>query len=596
LALAGAAEALVHSDEVLPMTRLHRKLCSVAFSLLCSLGLTSAAVGQFETGSTTALGVDPFSLATGDFNQDGNVDVAVTNGGLIQVYLGNGDGTFQAPTTYTTDLSLAYSIAAADLNGDGKLDLVATSAGTKTVEVFLGKGDGTFQSPLTSNTTAGAYYVTVGDFNNDHKLDLALVDYPYASVLLGNGDGTFQPPFDVMMPFSPITVGLGDFNRDGNLDIAVSGDGNSGETMILLGNGDGTLREGWSYSYGSAPDSTAVADFRGIGLLDLAVADEFGDIAVFLGNGDGTFGAPVFYTSSFVTWIAAADLNGDGRPDLVAANVGTPNNPLLGTVSVLLGNGDGTFQPETVYPTGISSRFVAVGDFNGDQRLDIADADNTNWDLVVLLNTGLVNFSPTTPIAFPSQLLNRSSSAQSVRMTNAGTSALTISSISVTAPFHLSAKTTCKKGQLAAGASCHFAVTFKPTTTGAAIGTVAIVDSASSKPQVIELSGQGTVVSLAPNPLNFPTQKVGTKKSLPVQLTNDGSTALTVSGVQITGANAKDFSETDNCTTQTIAPGAGCTITVTFDPVKTGLRKAAVSVTDTGGGSPQQVTLTGTGN
>jgi hypothetical protein len=582
------------------MTGLHRKLYSVAFFLFYSFGLTSVAAAQFETRWITAAGIDPCSIAVGDFNHDGKLDVAVCTvvPGLnaIEVFLGNGDGTFLPPAVYTSGLDTTYSIATGDFNGDGILDLVAGNVGTNNVAVFLGNGDGTFQVPLISNTTSGVKYVTVGDFNNDHKLDLALVDYPYVSVSLGNGDGTFQPPFDVLMPFSPITVGLGDFNRDGKLDIAASGDGNSGETMILLGNGDGTLREGWSYSYGSAPDSTAVADFRGIGLLDLAVADEFGDIAVFLGNGDGTFGAPVFYTTSFVTWISAADLNGDGRPDLVAANVGTPNNPLLGTVSVLLGNGDGTFQPETVYPTGISSKFVAVGDFNGDRRLDIADIDSVNADLVILLNTGNVKFSPTTPVTYPSQLLNKYSSAQSVRMTNAGTSALTISSISVTAPFHLSAKTTCKKGQLAAGASCHFAVTFKPTTTGAATGTVAIVDSASSKPQVIKLSGQGTVVSLAPNPLNFPTQKVGTNKSMPVQLTNDGSTALTVSGAQITGVNAKDFSETDNCTTQTIAPGAGCTITVTFDPIKTGLRQASISVTDTGGGSPQLVTLTGTGN
>jgi hypothetical protein len=366
--------------------------------------------------------------------------------------------------------------------------------------------------------------------------------------------------------------------------------------MILLGNGNGTLQEGWSYSYASAPDSTVVSDFRGNGLLDLAVADEFGDIAVFLSNGDGTFAPPSFYTTSYTNWIATADTNGDGRPDLIAAvDIFTVHNQSYGAVSVLLGNGDGTFQSAQTYSAGGQETFIAVGDFNNDRKTDIASLDRLYSDVDVLLNTGTAIFSPTLPLVFPAQLLNTPSVPQPVRIANSGSTPLSFSSVSVSKPFFLDPTSTCK-GSIRAGASCVIGLQFRPVLTGGVSGRATIIDCASSKPQIIELSGQGTVVGFSPSQLNFGSLKVGTKASLPLQLTNHGGTALTVSSIQINGVNPKDFAQSSNCMQEPIPPGATCTITVAFDPINSGLKTAAVSVTDTGGGGPQTVTLTGTGS
>jgi hypothetical protein len=148
---------------------------------------------------------------------------------------------------------------------------------------------------------------------------------------------------------------------------------------------------------------------------------------------------------------------------------------------------------------------------------------------------------------------------------------------------------------VAAGASCNINVTFSPKSKGMKSGLITINDSASSKPQVIELSGQGTVVELSPASLDFGSQKVGTKSNpQTITVTNQGTTALSIAQISVGGTNAKDFTETNDCPAS-LGAGANCAITVTFDPSKTGTRKASVSISDNGGGSPQTVPLTGTG-
>jgi hypothetical protein len=148
---------------------------------------------------------------------------------------------------------------------------------------------------------------------------------------------------------------------------------------------------------------------------------------------------------------------------------------------------------------------------------------------------------------------------------------------------------------VAAGASCTFTVTFRPTTIGTLMGTVSITDNAANSPQTIALTGIGTYIQLSPTSLNFGNQPVGTK-SLPkkITLSNKGSVAVSITGISITGTNAGDFAETNTCGTS-VAAGASCFITVTFTPSATGKRSASVSVTDNGGGSPQKVGLAGTG-
>jgi hypothetical protein len=163
----------------------------------------------------------------------------------------------------------------------------------------------------------------------------------------------------------------------------------------------------------------------------------------------------------------------------------------------------------------------------------------------------------------------------------------------VTGPFQLS--TSCG-GSIAPAASCDLTVSFQPTAAGAATGLVSLRDSASSKPQVIELNGMGTIKGISPAQLTFAPQKVGTSsKPQAVTVTNTGSMPVSITSVTIAGRNYHDYSETNTCGTQ-INAGATCKITVTFTPGAKGTRDALANVNDNGGGSPQGVLLKGTGS
>jgi len=566
--------------------------------LIALLALVTPAAAQFETRTTVSTLQQPESIAVGDFNHDGKLDLAIAaylGGDQVAVLLGNGDGTFQAPAYYPAGLG-PYSVAAADLNNDGNLDLVvADFAVSGTVAVLLGNGDGTFQLPATYPTPQTPKFVAVADFNGDGKLDLVITDSPYVSVMLGNGDGTFQSPISFSPTHAPSALGIGDFNHDGKLDLAVAEQfAGISQVQIFLGNGNGTFQQGSAYAVGTDPTSVAVASLRGDGKLDLAVAGFLGPgISALLGNGNGTFQQAVTYPVPSAYWVAAADLNGDGKLDLAVANFSLPTSPPTTVLSVLMGNGDGTFQNAVNYPSGGENTYIAVGDFNGDKKPDLVVTDPLNNDVLELLNTGVVSFSPTTPLTFVPQLLGTESSVQAVKLTNTGTTTLTISSMSVQGEYKLS--DTCGKS-VASGAECAINVRSSPTTEGTLTGTVTISDGASSKPQVIELSGAGTVVELNPSSLSFSPQTVHTRSEpKKVELTNTGSTALTITNVYLQGANWTSFAQTNNCGSS-VAPGAKCLFSVTFDPVKQGPLKASLNVYDSGGGAFQSVALSGTGN
>jgi FG-GAP-like repeat/Abnormal spindle-like microcephaly-assoc'd, ASPM-SPD-2-Hydin/FG-GAP repeat len=553
---------------------------------------------QFETRSSSPISYSPQVVAVADFNHDGKPDVATITfvySGQVAVLLGNGNGTFQPAVYYNVDSqdeSLAW-IAAADFRGNGNVDLAVVDEIGQNVSILLGNGDGTFQPPVQYPTTAiDPTIVAVGDFNHDGKPDLIVVDYPYVSVMLGNGDGTFQTPKDnsIFPPSGPL--GLGDFNHDGNLDVAVITPVGTLGLGILLGNGDGTFREGAQYAVG-AVDSVAVGDFNGDHNLDLAMASEAGPIQILLGNGDGTFQFGTSYFSNQSWGITTADVNGDGKLDLlfITSTIRLPVSQL----TVMLGNGDGTFQPPASYSSfGYGTTDIAVGDFNLDHKLDVAVADFRGSVVDVLLNTGVVSFSPTTPLSFHAQFVGTTSPAQNVTLTNTGTSTLSIPSMSVNKPFLLASKTTCGTS-VAPGAKCTLSVVFEPTVLGFKTGLLVLNDSASSKPQVIELSGTGTTLTVSPSQLNFGSQKVGTKSApQTVTVTNTGHTAVSVTGVSITGTDPYDYSEANTCGTQ-INPGATCTISVTFQPTSTGTRTATAEVNGPNGVVWQAVPLTGTG-
>ena len=467
-------------------------------------GCCVSVVAQFETRSSSLVSPlpGPVSVATGDFNHDGKLDVAVASSYVkagqystqVQVLLGHGDGTFRPAVNYSVG-EAPQSVAVADFNKDGNLDLVVANQIGDSVSVLLGNGDGTFQPAMTFATAQDPLIVLIGDFNHDGKLDVATLNGADSTgycncvaVLLGNGDGTVQEPPIITSLSSPPTSGMatGYFNSDGNLDLAANEESLfTAQVEVLLGNGDGSFSLGGSYPVGSGPSAITVADFNGDHKPDLAVAENGGiGVGVLLGNGDGTFQPRVDYPTNFPYWVAAADFNLDGKIDLVVANLDFPSG-----VTVLKGNGDGTFQTGIYYPDGKEDRFIAVGDFNGDHKPDIIVPDFLYGDVVVLLNTGVVSFLPTTPLTFKKQAVGTTSTPQTVTLTNTGKTALTISSMKATGQFGMTS--TCGSS-VAPGANCTISVTFSPKTKGAKSGTVTINDSASSKPQVIEFSGTGT--------------------------------------------------------------------------------------------------------
>jgi hypothetical protein len=476
---------------------------AVALLVTALAGASPRAFAQFETRASFSIGpADPFSVIVGDFNGDGILDVAVLNdvpAGSVEILLGNGDGTFRAGSTYST--AAAFYGAAASLRNNGILDLVFGGAGTDNVYVMLGNGDGTFEPAVAYATTANSWMIALGDFTGNGNIGVADVEGTSSGgvvcdcveVFSGNGDGTLgAPAATTAVPYNVdgYSIVAGDFNDDGNLDVAVGGGfGAANQVDILLGNGNGTFRPDGYYSLGAIPGSIATGYFTSNKKrLDLAMTNS--GLDVMLGGGNGKFQPAVYYTASLTSWVVAEDFNGDGKTDLAASDDGELHYSSPG-VTVLNGNGDGTFQAGIFYPVGTTEggQFVATGDFNGDHKPDLLVLNSVNGYLTTLLNTGVVSFSPTTPLNFGKQSIGTTSAPQTVTLTNTGTIALKISSMKASSEFAVTS--TCGSG-VAAGQKCTFSATFSPTKQGAAQGTISIIDSASTKPQVIELLGTGT--------------------------------------------------------------------------------------------------------
>jgi hypothetical protein len=370
--------------------------------------------GEFLEPTTFSVGNGAGSITDGDFNEDGNLDLAVANetDNTVSILLGKGNGNFGKAANFHA--SSPNYVATGHFKKDGHLDLVTVAYNFNSIGILFGDGKGKFgkQSTTLIEGVSGCSTAAVGDFNNDGNDDIAVAcgnggsDSGNIAILLGKGDGTFQKP--LIYADNEVFLRVADVNGDGKLDL-LGADLRRSTIDVFLGNGDGTFETVQAFSTGGAygPVWLAIADFNGDGKLDVAAAiSDYGggNLVMLLGNGDGTFGSATnlgTFGEGFSA-IIATDLNGDGKMDLAAVTTaagGCSCSFSYGTTAVLLGNGDGTFQP-TFYATGENSIALVADDFNSDHNKDLAVVAQNGQgtqnggvgDVAVLLGNGSGTF------------------------------------------------------------------------------------------------------------------------------------------------------------------------------------------------------------
>jgi hypothetical protein len=348
--------------------------------------------------------IGAIAISVDDLNHDSKLDLVVVAGGgkIIDVLLGNADGTFQKAGEYPQTLFVG-TVALADVNRDGHLDIVAPVADFAEkhtgVIVLLGNGDGTFQRTGFFTTPAEPGSAVVGDFNGDQKPDIAIISQNKDKVvwLPGNGDGTFGQPSPISLPrFSvPTSLSTGDLNGDGNLDFVVTILSFSGpsKAVFLLGNGDGTFQAAGSKILGGTSGGRGrLVDLNNDGKLDFIAVTPLGEegwdgATVLMGNGDGTFRGPEILSGGGdlePTSVVAADITGDGVPDLVDAAFTPPH------LTLFRGAGDGSFPTKKSFSLDAAFIWVEAGDFNRDGKIDlvVSSAVGFTSQLQVFLNSG----------------------------------------------------------------------------------------------------------------------------------------------------------------------------------------------------------------
>lgn len=368
--------------------------CLVILGVILQASLSHAQAVSFSPATNFAVGTNPIAIAVGDLNGDGKLDLAVANqcSHDVSILLGTGTGSFEeAPTVALEGGCDLFSVAIGDLNGDGILDLVVPNGNVLTL---LGTGTGTFGTAMNVPVGGIPVAVAIGDFNGDGIPDLAVADQlsQLVTIHLGTGDGSYLDVGELHAVGSPTAIAIGDFNGDGKLDLAVPVQG--GAVVILLGDGTGSFGSFTDFFLADDPGSPGVpsnpgfsvgiADLNGDGKLDLAVMSQNTNIvSVLLGTGTGSFSAatgfPVGGTPVAFGAIAIGDLNGDGKLDLAVTD-GESN------VSILLGTGTGSFEPFTSVSAGTSPSAVAIGDFNQDGKPDLAVANYDSNNVSILLN------------------------------------------------------------------------------------------------------------------------------------------------------------------------------------------------------------------
>ncbi|MGD0964743.1 MAG: FG-GAP-like repeat-containing protein [Candidatus Acidiferrales bacterium] len=364
---------------------------------------------NYDTGN------GPTFVSTASLRSDSYDDLIVSNftDSTVSVLLGNGDGTFAAPTTFPTGSGPVW-IATGSFRTNASnpnIDLAVANESANTISILLGNGDGTFQSKtdiVAGNGPVSIVATNFHDLNGLGALDLAVANHNDNTLLIyqGNGDGTFQKPAVIQLPsgYSPAGIAAADLNGDGHIDLVVADEGNA-SVSVFLGNGNGTFGARADYATGSSPVWVSTADFNGDTVPDLAVANEANNtVSILLGNintsagggtvvGSGTFGAQTSYPAgTSPTSIAVADYNIDGLPDLAVTAQGD------NAISLLLNLSGGTFGPNFELPVGTSPVSIVSADFNADGRPDVAAANNGSNTVSVILNSS--NFTSTSSNPF----------------------------------------------------------------------------------------------------------------------------------------------------------------------------------------------------
>ena len=342
--------------------------------------------GSFQTARPVPVPSDSVSIAAGDFIGDGKADLVVGITDNLELFLSNGDGSFRNGGEINVGFDVQpTSIVVADFHGDGRQDIVVTLDVGDVLEL-KGNGDGTFQAPVIvgSLIPSGFFAAVAGDVNNDHKPDLIVATATTAQLLVGNGDGTFQSP----VPFDPgFPLAVADANGDGIPDLVFATPSGIRER---LGNGDCTFQDPNDVSFAAGTPATVIgaADFTGSGRLDALVANivppavdlRATAVSVLLNNGDGTLAtAPSYATGQQPSDVVAGAFTAGGLPDLVTAD--------SGAIHLLPNNGDGTFQSPITLAAGRFTNLV-VRDFNGDGNLDLAALTRTPQGLLVVVFPG----------------------------------------------------------------------------------------------------------------------------------------------------------------------------------------------------------------
>jgi len=541
--------------------------------------------GGFTAGSSFATDGYPNNVVVADFNGDKKLDFVVgqqgyAGGQWMTMGLGNGDGTFRSSQSYGYTWSgLVSQIATADLNNDGNLDMVEAGGGTGVgITVMLGSSHGVFGSPISTAVGCGqanrngVNSIAVGDVSGDGKVDVVATSLNIGitncenvvAVLIGSGNGKFKTPvyYSTGVTVQSGSVTLGDLNGDGKLDIVVSNA--DGSLSVLLNKGKGIYGTATVIiaASGTQGGNIVIGDFNKDGKLDLAVTDYSGTaINVLLGNGDGTFKAPISTPSPInPIALAAGDFNNDGKLDLALTSWNDQ-----GAFTIFTGNGDGTFTQGTTYKfstwtqcnlgNGPNPYWIGAGDLNQDGKLDLAIALSTT-------------------------------SCEEVYNGENSFGAAVVYTGNGDGTFELD------KGPWLGGVD----------NSGIALGDfnrdgmidLAVAGNAGWTTQdwVTIMQNNTQPISISPLAMTYAAQAVATSKAETVVVTNDEKTALAVSSVTIGGTDPGDFSEKSGCGSS-LLPGAYCTVTVTFKPTVAGKRTATLSIKDSVG--TQTVSLTGTG-